>query len=154
MHDEFSAPMASETKALLRVAREEAPDYLLNLHSHGALPELLPTAYVPRYCKQIEARFAERLMERYQKAGLPAGKPPALREDGESYPPPAFNLTSALHHACGGTSMLFECSHGLKEPQYAQVTHEQILDLELLLFDERFAFAVEMPLPNREPELE
>ena len=33
---------------------------------------------------------------------------------------------------------LVECPHGLKEPQYAQVTHEQILDLELLLFDELF----------------
>jgi hypothetical protein len=150
MHDEFSAPMAAETKALLRLARDEAPDYLLNLHSHGVLPEILPTAYVPRTSKEIAARFAERLMERYRNAGLPAGQPPALREDGESYPPPAFNLTSALHHACGGISMLFECPHGLKEPQYAQVTHAQILDLELLLFDELFAFAVETPLPSRQ----
>src|SRR5262249_60026180 len=50
MHDEFSVPMAAETRALLRLAREEAPDYILNLHSHGVLPEILPTAYVPRTC--------------------------------------------------------------------------------------------------------
>jgi hypothetical protein len=33
----------------------------------------------------------------------------------------------------------------LKEPEYPQVTHEQILDLELFLFDELLALAVEHP---------
>ena len=63
--------------------------------------------------------------------------------------PPSFNLCSALHHVCGGVSMLFECPHGLKEPLNTHVTHEQILDLELLLFDELLAFAVEKPRPGR-----
>jgi hypothetical protein len=143
MHDEFFAPMAAETKALLDLAREEAPDYILNLHSHGSRPEILPTAYVPRTGKETAARFGERLQKRYRAANLPDGRPPAVREDGATYPPPSFNLTSALHHVCGGVSMLFECSHGLKEPRYAQVTHDQILDLQLLLFDELLAFALE-----------
>lgn len=82
MHDEFFAPMAAETKALRRLARDEAPDFLLNLHSHGVRPEILATAYVPRCCKEIQARFAERLQKRYRAAGLPSGKPPAVREDG------------------------------------------------------------------------
>jgi hypothetical protein len=150
MHDEFFAPMAAETRALMSLAREEAPDYLLNLHSHGVRPEILETSYVPRNCKKIQARFAKRLEQRYRAAGLPSGKPPAVREDGERYPPPAFNLTSALHHVCGGVSMLFECSHGLNEPLYTRVTHDQILDLELLLFEELLAFAVETPFPGRQ----
>jgi len=148
MHDEFFAPMAEETKALLRVAREEAPDYVINLHSHSAAPMIISTKYVPRYCKETETRFAERLMERYRQAGLPAGKPPVPSEDGTKYPPPSFNLTSALHHVCGGVSMLFECPHGVKELRYAQVTHEQILDIELILFEELLAFAVETPRPE------
>ena len=148
MHDEFSAPMAAETRALLRLAREEAPDYILNLHSHGVAPEILRTAYVPRYCKETEARFATRLMERYRAAGLPAGSIPTPREDGKSYPPPSFNLTSALHHVCGGVSMLFECWHGVKEAQYPAGDARQILDLELLLFEELLAFAVENPRPG------
>jgi hypothetical protein len=36
------------------------------------------------------------------------------------------------------------------EPLYTHVTHDQILDLELLLFEELLAFAVETPLPGRE----
>jgi len=145
MHDEFLAPMADETKALLRVAREEAPDYILNLHSHGAAPAIIRTAYVPRYCKETESHFAERLMERYQQAGLPAGSPPVPSEDGEKYPPPSFNLTSALHHVCGAVSTLFECPHGVKETKYPQVTHDQILDIELILFEELLAFALQTP---------
>jgi len=147
MHDEFFAPMAEETKALLGLAREEAPDYILNLHSHGVRPEILETSYVPRYCKQVQSEFAARLQQRYQAAGLPSGKPPPVREDGERYPPPSFNLTSALHHVCGGVSMLYECPHGVKELIYTRVTHEQILDLQLLLFEELLAFAVERPSP-------
>jgi hypothetical protein len=140
MHDEFFAPMAEETRALLRLAADEAPDLVLNLHSHGAAPAIVPTAYVPRTHKQAEARFAGRLMERYRKAGLPTSAPSPPREDGETSPPPAFNLTSALHHTCGGLSMLFECPHGLKGG--CQVTHEQILDLQLILFYELLAFAL------------
>ncbi len=147
MHDEFFAPMAEETKALLRVAREEAPEFLMILHSHGAAPEVLPTAYVPRFQKEAAARFGARLVARYRSAGLPAGRVPEPTEDGAKYPPPSFNLTSALHHVCGGLSMLFECPHGLKETQYPQVTFDQILDLELILFEELLAFALEEPRP-------
>jgi hypothetical protein len=154
MHDDFFSPMAEETKALFRVAREEAPEYLLILHSHGVNPEILHTAYVPRFQKEAEGRFAARLMERYRRSGLPAGKPPEPLEDGAAYPPPSFNLTSALHHVCGGVAMLFECPHGVKETQYPQVTHEQILDLELILFEELLAFALEEPRPAPAPKKE
>jgi hypothetical protein len=148
MHDEFFAPMAEETKALLRVATEEAPDFILNLHSHGAAPQIIRTSYVPRFCKEIEARFAKRLMERFRQERLPAGDAPAPSEDGETYPPPSFNLTSALHHVCGGVSMVFECPHGLKDAKYPQVTHDEILDIQLLLFEELLAFAIETPRPS------
>lgn len=143
MHDEFFDPMAQETKALLDVAREEAPDYIINLHSHGAAPAILHTSYVPWFCKEAEASFGKRLMERYRKAGLPAGNPPRPSPDGEKYPPPSFNLTSALHHVCGAVSMTFECPHGLRETKYPQVTHDQILDIQLTLFEELLAFALE-----------
>lgn len=150
MHDEFLAPMAAETKALLQVARDEAPDYVLNLHSHGSAPQLLPTAYVPRYTKETAARLSRRLADRFRGAGLPSWNPSAPAEDGEKYPPPSFNLTSALHHVSGAVSTLFECPQGFREPGCVQVTHDQILDLELTLFDELLAFALETPRPDVE----
>ncbi len=148
MHDEFMSPMADETEALLRIAREEAPDYILNLHSHGAAPMILSTAYVPWYHKVIESHFSEILMKRYQDENLPAARVCVPSRDGEKYPPPSFNLTSALHHCCGGVSMLFECPHGLKEERYPQVNHEQILDIELILYEEFLALAVKNPRPR------
>jgi hypothetical protein len=144
MHDNFFAPMAPETRALLGLAADEAPDVILNLHSHGSVPVMLSTAYVPQYCKIQEAAFAVCLAERYRAEGLPTGGIPNAHPDGNEYPPPSFNLTSALHHVCGGLSMLFESPHGLAEPGYTQVTPEEILDLHLLLFDEFFNLALGM----------
>lgn len=152
MHDEFFAPMAEETKALLKIARDEAPDYIVNLHSHERPPIIWQTAYVPQSCKQAEARFATQLMARYHLAGLPAGDAPTPRIDGEKYPPPSFNLTSALHHSCGGLSMLFECPQGLRDDEYPHVTHDQILEIQLMLFDELLEFAVKTPRPGEQPE--
>jgi hypothetical protein len=143
MHDEFTAPMAAETRALLRIARREAPEFILNLHSHGHPSAVLPSAYVPRVHKEVIARFAAGLMERLREKGLPAGEAPRPREDGEAWPPPSFNLTSALHHVCGGVSLLFECPHGLAEPRYSRVTHEQILEIQMTLFEELLTFALE-----------
>ncbi len=152
MHDEFFAPMAEETKAVLDVAREEAPDFIINFHSHGSAPMILQTRYVPWYHKEMEAAFATGLMERYKEEGLPAGNPPVPSKDGEDYPPPSFNLTSALHHVCGGMSTLFECPHGLKEEKYVKVTHDQILDLQLVLYEEFLAFALKTFRPSDRKE--
>ena len=62
------------------------------------------------------------------------------------FPPPSFNLASALHHACGGVTFVFEVPIGVKTEPYAKLTHEQILDLELLMYDELFKFAIERPV--------
>ena len=68
------------------------------------------------------------------------------KEDGETFPPPSFNLTSALHHACGAVSFVYECSDGVKTEPYPKLTHDQILDLQLLMHEELFKFAVERPV--------
>ncbi len=147
MHDEWFDPMAAETRAYLRLAREEAPDWIVSLHSHASNPSAEPTAYVPRTVKEAIQQVADRVYRRYAEAGLPhrpAGPEP--KEDGAAFPPPAFNLCSALHHACGGVAFVHETCNGLKSPPYPQVTHEQILDLQLLLYDELFQFAVDNPV--------
>jgi hypothetical protein len=67
-------------------------------------------------------------------------------EDGTRFPPPSFNLCSALHHACGGTAFVYECCLGVRTAPYPKVTHEQILDLQMLLYDELFRFALANPV--------
>jgi hypothetical protein len=147
MHDEWFDPMAPETVSFLRLAREEAPDFLVSLHSHASAPSVEPTAYVPWTTKQTIKIFGDRLQQRYAEAGLPH-RPggPAVVEDGMKGPPPAFNLCSALHHACGGAAFVHESTLGVRKPPYPKVTHDQLLDLQMLLYDELLRFAVEHPV--------
>jgi hypothetical protein len=148
MHDEWFDPMAPETLAFFRLAREEAPDYIVSLHSHGSAPAVLPTHYVPRTMKETLKALGDRVQKRYADAGLPhrASGGPAVEEDGVKYPPPSFNLTSALHHACGAVSFVFETCTSAKHPRLPQATLDQLLDLQLLLYDELLRFAVERPV--------
>jgi hypothetical protein len=147
MHDEWFAPMAPETRAWFKLAREEAPDFIVSLHSHASDPSVEPTAYVPRAVKETIKQFGDRLQKRYAEAGLPhRSGGPEPKEDGATFPPPPFNLTSALCHACGAVSLVFECCVGVKTKPYATLTHEQILDLQLLMADELLQFAVEHPV--------
>lgn len=147
MHDEWFDPMAEETRAFLRLARDEAPDFMVSLHSHASPPAILQTAYATQAVKETITMFAGRLYSRYRAAGLPNRKAvPEAKPDGEAYPPPSFNLASAIHHVCGAVAFVHECMVGVADKPYAKLTHEQILDIEMLLYDELFRFARERPL--------
>jgi hypothetical protein len=147
MHDEWFDPMAAETRAYLKLARAEAPDFIVSLHSHASSPSVEPTAYVPVTVRKTIKEFADSLYKRYADAGLPARKAgPEPKEDGEKFPPPSFNLCSALHHACGAVSFVHESTLGLKTAPYPKMTHEQILDVQMLLYDELFRYAVTHPV--------
>ncbi len=147
MHDEWFDPMAAETRAFFRLAREEAPDVIVSLHSHGSNPSVEPTAYVPWTVKEAVKALGDRIQKRYAAAGLPhrAGGPEA-KEDGAAFPPPSFNLTSALHFACGAVTFVHETCTGLKTARLPQVGHEGLLDIQLLLYDELLAWALERPV--------
>ena len=147
MHDEWFDPMSPETVAFFRLARDEAPDFIVSLHSHAVPPSIEPTAYVPWTIKQTMQMLGDRLQKRYADASLPhrpGGPKPA--EDGMKFPPPSFNLSSALHHACGGVSFVFETPCGVRTPPYPKVTHDQLLDIQMLFYDELLRFAVEHPV--------
>ncbi len=147
MHDYWFDPMAAETRAFFKIARDEAPDYIVSLHSHSTTASVLPVAYVPRSVKETVAAYNNRLVQRYAKAGLPHKKNPMKpQEDGAAFPPPSFNLTSALHHTCGAVTFTHECMNGVDGPRFPKLTHEQILDIELLMADELLKYAVEHPV--------
>jgi hypothetical protein len=142
MHDEFFAPMGPEAPAILRVAIAEGPDLAVSLHSHGSKPVVLRPAYVPMEIQAEVRGLAERFNARMEERALPHGglfepKP----ESGD--PPKPFNLTSALYHASGATSFTFECPHGIADERMCQVTFDQILDVQLGLYEAMMRFALE-----------
>ena len=53
---------------------------------------------------------------------------------------------TAGYHACGGVAFVHECPVGVHDAPYPAWTHEQILDLQLLFFDELFLYAVTHPV--------
>jgi hypothetical protein len=146
MHDDFFAPMAQETAAILDIARREAPDLAVSLHSHESPPVVLQASFVPVFIKKRLTELSQRVKARYEKEGLPYGSIIQPRVDDEKPPARAyFNLTSALHHISGATAFTFECSHGSVSARRPKpiVTHEQILDVQLCLYDEMLGYAVE-----------
>ena len=90
MHDEWFDPMAAETRAFFRLAREEAPDFVVSLHSHASRPSIEPTAYVPRTVKEIIQRIGDRVQRRYAERGpaAPQRRARSPPEDGETSRPP------------------------------------------------------------------
>lgn len=142
MHDEFFAPLSTEAPAILKAAMQEGPDLIVSLHSHEAAPTLLRPAYVPLEEQQRVIALAEKCYGLLEARGLPHGKP--FTAQAESGPRPAsFNLVSALYHISGATSFTFECPHGIDDPKACQVNLEQILDIQLTLYEAMIQFALE-----------
>lgn len=149
MHDDWFRPMADETKAILDMARSEVPDLTVSLHSHENKPRILPAHYVPWFMKERVQDLTRRLNDRYERAGLPHIPEEWIGEPGiedEQFPPrTSFNLIGALHHVSGTMAFTFECSHGTvsEDSPEAFVSHGDILDIQLHLYEEMLDYALE-----------
>jgi hypothetical protein len=149
MHDDFFFPMAEETKAILKIARDEAPDMTVSLHSHNYPPCILQPAHQPLFMKERVADLANRLNEHYKNLGLPYmtnGWQSKALVDDEKFPPrSSFNLVSALHHISGTMSFTFECCHGTidEKIKMSAVDYDDILDIQLTLYQEMFSYLIE-----------
>jgi hypothetical protein len=152
MHDDWFSPMASETTAILEIARSEAPDITVSLHSHHQKPRILPANYVPWFMKMRIDTLTRRVNQRYASVGLPSIpddwiSPPAIED--ETFPPQSsFNLISALHHVSGTMAFTFECSHGTVNETNPEpiVSHSKILDIQLHLYEEMLDYVLETSL--------
>jgi hypothetical protein len=142
MHDEFMHPLGSEAPAILQIAETEAPDFAVSLHSHAQPPALLRPAFVPIETQDRVRALAVQTYQRLADRGLPHGRPfDPQPEKGPRLAP--FNLTSALHHISGATVFTFECPHGTVDDGACQVTPDQILDIQLTLYESMLEHALE-----------
>jgi hypothetical protein len=143
MHDEFFSPMAEETKAIFKIAMEEAPDITVSLHSCECQPFIFQTGHAPGFMKKRIADFGMQLNQRYIDLDLPnmgEGWEISLSDDDPEFPPKeSFNMTSALHHASGTMAITFESPHGTLDDG---ATHEEILDVQLVLYREMFEYII------------
>ncbi len=149
MHDDFFRPMAAETRAIMDIARTEAPDMTVSLHSHHQVSRILPANYEPWFMKCRIDTLTRKLNQRYAEAGLPSIPDdwisgPAVED--KNFPPSAsFNLISALHQVSGTMAFTFECSHGTvtaDEPE-PRVSYGDILDIQLNLYEVMLDYILE-----------
>jgi hypothetical protein len=140
--------MAKETEAILEIARSEAPDITVSLHSHENRPVILQPAFVPMFMKERVHEMALNLNQRFKEAGLAYWPDDWFwnpKADDEKFPPKTtFNLVAALYHISGTTPFTFECSHGCTSENAPKpfVTYDDILDIQLTLYDEIFDTAI------------
>ena len=131
MHDEFTAPMGPEAPALHDLARREAPDVIVSLHSHPHPPAVLRPTYVPMEIQWDVREIALAYRDRLDARELPAGSVFDPRpETGD--PPPKYNLVSSLHHVCGATTFTHESPHGLRDG--CSCAFDDLLDLQFALY--------------------
>jgi hypothetical protein len=86
---------------------------------------------------EIQEDIRKLAMECYailKNQGLPYGSVFSSKSEGGRNPSP-FNLTSALHHVSGASSFTFECPHGLDSQNVCKVSFEEILDIQLALYE-------------------
>ena len=149
MQDEYFSTLARETEAILELARSEAPDITVSLHSHENKPVILQPAYVAMFMKERVHDLATKLNERYKESELayfPDDWFWLPRADDQEFPPKnTFNLISALHHISGTMAFTFECSHGsLPEDENTPIVdHNDILSIQLGLYEEMLDYAIE-----------
>jgi hypothetical protein len=112
MHDNFFAPMASETVALMKLCDEEAPNCVIALHGgSNTTNELLQPDYVPKYVNREVYALATEIAKNQEALGLKTHIRPFPDQDPKT--PPPFNLTTAIHHVCGAISSTYESNEGL-----------------------------------------
>lgn len=132
MHDEFFRPFSTEAPAILNVAREEAPDLAVSLHSHKPPPGIVRPSYVPLEVQESVLELSRRYNGMLEAKGLPTN--PLFSVQPESgRPPPYFNLVSAIYHVSGAASFTHEDTHGLKG--YTELSLEDNIYVELTLYE-------------------
>ena len=131
MHDNFMGDMQPETRALLDLADEEAPDFALLLHSGGDMPcTPVQPSYVPMYISEKLYELSLRVKMRADEQGLRTGVD-SLLDTRFAYPTHSLNLTSALHHVSGCVPTTYESESVVREDMY-----EKIMRVHFLLFEE------------------
>lgn len=143
MVDNVFVPMAQETKMLLQLAEQEMPSLTLHLHGgdncHGML---MPPLFVENTIKERAQKLDRHVAERFSANNLPYYQFDKLGNEEWNKPMP-FSIEHAIHHVCGGLSLVFENNMGLCEPGTMRCSLNEILDGHLLLFEEALKLIAE-----------
>ncbi len=133
-HDDFFGTVQPETAALIALAHTERPDCILSCHACEADPGFSgPHMTNSAAAEAMTIRIAEAVLAKHLAAQLrPYGK---LNLNRHSY----FYLQDILSMASGALPLLYEFPHGAVNVPF---THDEIVDLGLILFEELMRFGL------------
>jgi hypothetical protein len=137
--DDMLFPMAEETKTILRLAKLEAPDCIVNVHSHEERGEFLIADFVPEKMKIRNKQIADRYLAVMKAEGVE----PCNFEREISPAAWGMDLTDALYHVSGALSMTFEGPHGSTDKAEYGIDHDGILDTHLIMYRELLRIGLE-----------
>lgn len=122
MHDNFFEPMADETKLLLKLADQYAPDLVIDLHGAGDMGYgIYATGF-----DQKGANQAAELEKRLYRAFTEQGSRYILTGCGKEEP--SVNLEGAFTFLCGALSVTWESYQGVVKDSESLVPTEHIYD--------------------------
>ncbi|MFC1614643.1 M14 family zinc carboxypeptidase [Gemmatimonadota bacterium] len=139
--DDMFSPMAEETRAILRLAKLEAPDFVVNVHSHEELGEFLLCDFVPPAMRLRSKQIADRYLDVMKQEGVPPCHFTRSLKDSQGFW--AMGLTDAIYHASGAMCMTFEGPHGCSDSLAWKIDFEGILDTHLIMYRELLRIGLE-----------
>jgi hypothetical protein len=139
--DDMFEPMADETRAILRLAKAEAPDCAVNVHSHEECGEFLIADWVPPKMKERNHQIAARYFKAMEAEGVPHHQ--YLRRIEDATGVWAIDLTDAIYHISGALSMTFEGPHGGTDRPHWMLSYDEILDTHLIMYRELLRIGLE-----------
>lgn len=149
MHDDFFGKPSAETRNILDVCREYAPDVSVLFHggtnckAHVTMP-----GYVSGSAKKKTSELVKRAVQAYRSAGFEFydNSDNLVNYDGEQEEPPmAFNLISAMHHCCGEVCVTYESNQGLVDHGEYILDNEEIYMCHNLFIRSILEFLVVKP---------
>jgi len=125
---EFTNLLAPETVALLKLAAAEAPEAVVNIHSHSTPPVLMPVAwsvppsYEVRAAQVAEVSYRALLAKGLRPQPIARYKP----SDGE------ISIDTLFYILTGALPLVYECPHGVAKCPY---TREEILEIQMTYYE-------------------
>ena len=140
-HDDFFGEPQPEVKTLIKLVHDERPDCILSCHACEADPGMgSPSAFLTENGALMSQQISASVMTHQMMANLRPYHRLNLKQHKN------FLLQDVLYMASGALPLLYEFPHGCVNVPF---THEEIIDLGLILFEEIMKFGVETRFKNR-----
>lgn len=140
-------PMAEETKFLMEVAQEFAPDIIVNIHgATDCAGHIIDSSMMPQKLRDEVVRFEWKLNTTFAKENYKYNLIPKSIKTNENFY--EWNLTGALHLCCGGISVTYESNQGVSHapghPNTEVLSFEGIYRTHILLYQELYKYVIDI----------